>query len=52
MHIVSTLIGATFPFILSHIVIELICIIMFLGYGFYMVWEALFEDEANVISFN
>jgi putative Mn2+ efflux pump MntP len=48
MNIISTLIGATFPFLFSHFMTELLCIVMFFGYGFYMVWDALFTEETNV----
>jgi putative Mn2+ efflux pump MntP len=48
MNVISTLIGATFPYLLSHFMTELLCITMFLGYGFYMVWDALFSEETNV----
>jgi putative Mn2+ efflux pump MntP len=48
MNVISTLIGATFPYLLTHFMTELLCIVMFFGYGFYMVWDALFSEEANV----
>ena len=48
MHILSVMIGATFPYLLSHTMTELICVIMFLGYGLYMIYDSLFEDVASV----
>lgn len=51
MHILSTMIGATFPYLLSHTMTELICIVLFLGFGFYLIYDSIFEEEHNVLTF-
>lgn len=48
MHCVSTLIGAAFPLLLSRTVTEILCILMFFGYGFYMVYDAICSKDHNV----
>ena len=48
MHIVSTLIGAAFPLLLSRLVTEILCVVMFFGYGFYMVYDALCTSDHHV----
>lgn len=48
MHAISTLIGAAFPFLLSKTVTEIICVVLFLGFGVFMVYQALFDGEADV----
>ena len=45
--IIAGLIGAIFPFLLSKIITEIICILMFFGYGFYMIYDSLCHDEHN-----
>lgn len=44
MHVLSTLIGAAFPILLSKMVTEIICVVLFLGFGAYMIYQAIFED--------
>ena len=48
MHIISTLIGAAFPYLLSRTVTEILCIVMFAGYGFYMIYDSVCTAEHHV----
>lgn len=50
MHILSVLIGTAFPLLLSKTVTEIICIVLFLGFGLYMIYNALFDDDDDVNS--
>jgi putative Ca2+/H+ antiporter (TMEM165/GDT1 family) len=45
MHTLSVLIGTAFPLLLSKTATEIICVVLFLGFGLYMIYKALFEDE-------
>lgn len=45
MHVVSVLIGAAFPYLLSKTVTELICVVLFLGFGIFLVYQAIFDDD-------
>jgi len=48
MHTLSTLIGAAFPYVLSKTLTEIICVVLFLGFGAFMVYEGLFSDGDDV----
>jgi putative Ca2+/H+ antiporter (TMEM165/GDT1 family) len=38
MHTLSTFIGAIFPLLLSKTMTEILCVILFLGFGIYMIY--------------
>lgn len=48
MLIISVTIGASFPYLVSEFISELICVILFFGFGLYLVYEALFEPDKSV----
>ena len=48
MHTVSVLIGAAFPYLLSRNVTEIICVVLFLGFGIFMIYQAMFENDEDV----
>jgi putative Ca2+/H+ antiporter (TMEM165/GDT1 family) len=48
MHVLSVLIGSAFPLLLSRLTTEIVCVVLFLGFGLYMVYQSLFEEEAHV----
>jgi len=52
MHVVSVLIGAAFPYLLSKTVTELICVVLFLGFGIFLVYQAIFDDDDVKQNFN
>ena len=49
MHVISVLIGAAFPYLLSKTATEIICVVLFFGFGVYMVYQAIFDADDDVI---
>ena len=47
MHVISCSLGAIFPMLFSSSVLSIICVILFLGYGFYMIFSALKSDDSG-----
>lgn len=45
MHTISTLIGASFPYLLSASVTSIITVILFFGFGLHMIYKASSADE-------
>lgn len=45
MHCLSVLIGAAFPYLLSHTMTEALCVVMFLGYGLYMIYDTVVQGD-------
>jgi putative Ca2+/H+ antiporter (TMEM165/GDT1 family) len=48
MHVISVLIGAAFPYLLSKTATEIICVVLFFGFGVFMVYQAIFDADDDV----